>query len=127
MLQEARGPHGVSPRSPTPATPAEARAYHRCVVALEQFVTCPTVSGRSNTDWTATRPGPCRVSQMVLACHRAELNQYWPRGYSKCSHIWTVGSFQIRLLGCTQMRSPGARSRMNVLPGPCSSSRPGPP
>jgi hypothetical protein len=56
------------------------RAYHCCVVALEQLVTYPTISGRSNTDWTAIRPGPCRVSQIDLACHRAEVNQYWPRG-----------------------------------------------
>ena len=56
-------------------TPAAGLAYQYCVVAAEQLTTCPTISGRSNTDWIATRPGPSSVSQAVLACHRAELNQ----------------------------------------------------
>jgi len=49
--------------------------YQYCVVAPEVLTTAPTISGRSNTDWMATRPGPCSVSHTDLACHRAELNQ----------------------------------------------------
>jgi hypothetical protein len=52
-----------------------AARYQTWVVALEYLITCPTISGRSNTDWIATRPGPCRESHTDLACHRAELNQ----------------------------------------------------
>jgi hypothetical protein len=55
--------------------PAKPPAYQYCVVALELPVTDPAISGRSNTDWTAIRPGPSSVSQIDLACQRAELNQ----------------------------------------------------
>src|SRR5450759_800481 len=54
----------------------EAWAGHQyCVVAPELLTTAPTISGRSNTDWAAARPGPCSVSHTDLASHRAELNQ----------------------------------------------------
>ncbi len=49
--------------------------YQYWVVAPELLYTLPVPSGCSNTDWIATRPGPCRVSQIDLACQRAELNQ----------------------------------------------------
>ena len=62
---------------------------------------------RSKTDWTATRPGPSRVSHDVLAWQRAELNQYAPCGYSKCRNIRTDWSFQISAPGWTRIRSPG--------------------
>src|ERR1700678_3942233 len=49
--------------------------YQACCVAPEFRCTAPTTSGRSKTDVTAIRPGPCSVSQVVLACQRVELNQ----------------------------------------------------
>jgi len=69
--------------------------YQNCVVAPELRTTDPLSSGCSKTDLMAIRPGPCSVSQIDFACHLAELNQYCPRGYSKCKNICTDGSFQI--------------------------------
>lgn len=107
---------------------AASPGYHQnWVVAAELRCTEPVSSGCSNTDLIATRPGPWSVSQIDLACHRVELNQYFPLGYSKCRNICTDGSFQIRPLGWTRIRSPGPRSRTKALPGACSSSRPGTP
>jgi hypothetical protein len=66
----------TAPRSETGAPSSVTSGGHQyCVVALELPVTEPAISGRSKTDWTAIRPGPSRVSQIDLACQRAELNQ----------------------------------------------------
>jgi hypothetical protein len=64
----------VARRTPA-ATANQAARYQTWVVALEHLTTWPTISGRSNTDWMAIRPGPCKTSHTDLACHRAELNQ----------------------------------------------------
>jgi hypothetical protein len=85
----AAGPDFRRPIAPTLILPPERRremspirgtrpprpGYQTWVVELQQVTTCPTISGRSNTDWIAIRPGPCRASHTDLACHRAELNQ----------------------------------------------------
>jgi hypothetical protein len=58
-----------------PAGSVPAAVYQCRVEEPESRRTVPVPSGHSNTDWTATRPGPCRSSHTVLACHLAELNQ----------------------------------------------------
>jgi hypothetical protein len=59
---------------PAPTGLIPAPAYQFRVDEPESRCTVPVISGRSNTDWTATRPGPCSSSHTVLACQRAELN-----------------------------------------------------
>src|SRR5581483_1282608 len=83
----------------------------------------PTPSARSNTECTATRPGPHIRSHMA----RLEyvLHAVGPPGYSKCSDIPTDGSLYSRALGWTQIVSPSRRSRTKTLPGAWSSSSPG--
>jgi hypothetical protein len=55
--------------------PEEPAAYQYWVVAPELRRTVPVGSGRSKTDWTATRPGPSSTSHVVLACHLDEVYQ----------------------------------------------------
>src|SRR5262249_61781153 len=66
---------GVPAAGMAPTGSGPAPAYQCRVEEPESRYTDPVASGRSNTDWTATRPGPCRSSHTVLACQRAELNQ----------------------------------------------------
>jgi RNA polymerase sigma-70 factor (ECF subfamily) len=117
---------GLPPDLPkTLAAPGKRACYQDCLVAGELLLIEPTISRCVKTDCMAIRPGPSSVSHTDLACHRAEENQYRPRGYSKCRNIRTEGSFQISPPGWMQIRSPGLRSRTNELPGQCRSSSPG--
>ena len=60
----SRLPRYSASRSTPGGYPGRGRIYQRWCVAYDEFWMVSVFSGRSYTDWTATRPGPVSRTQM---------------------------------------------------------------